>query len=50
MAPDAAATIAAAKAVMGPVAWRSSRSVIAGMMLMRREPTLLLLPAVIRIK
>jgi protease IV len=50
IAPDAAATIAAARTLMGPVAWRSARSVVAGMMLMRREPTLLLLPAVIRIK
>ncbi len=42
--------IEAARSVLGPDVWRSARSVLNGLMLLRHEPVLVLLPTVIVIR
>ena len=44
---EASALIASVKAALGPANWKAARSVLGGMMLMRRESTLLLTPTAI---
>lgn len=49
-ADDAAAAVRAARAVLGPEAWRSARPVLSGLLQLRREHVLTLMPMAIVVR
>ena len=50
LSADQLALIQTARMLMGPAAWQQATQVMSGIMLLRREPVLLLMPAVIKVR